>query len=276
MLRDGCLTNRSSRDRFVAASMCGKLSHHRGHKSVRLNSGVRRHSYSFATCGRERCVIKAVLFDFDGVLTTDKTGSVSTIRSLSRQTGLAEGALWHAFAPFNEHLLLGHTTHSAVWPEICARLGCDLDPSLLVRAFESTPIRHDLLAYAAELGSRYATAVITDNKADRMSCLCEYHSLTSIFNLVLVSAEHGSGKEHTSIFQRAVELLGVEPKQCIFVDNSERNLVAPASLGINTVYFNEVADTALSLAQVLNSRYGVAPRVTPNNSSKPTPLRGAA
>ncbi|WP_287595756.1 HAD family phosphatase [Thermomonas sp.] len=222
-------------------------------------------------------MIKAVLFDFDGVLTTDKTGSVSTIRSLSRQTGLAEGAVWDAFAPFNEQLLLGHTTHDAVWPEICARLGRELDPAVLVQAFESTPIRHDMLAYAAELSSGYATAVITDNKADRMSCLNDRYSLASIFSLVLVSADHGSGKEHTSIFERAVDLLGVEPEQCVFIDNSQRNLVAPAALGINTVYFNEAADTAQSLAQMLSSRHGVAaPRVTPNNSSKPTPLRGAA
>jgi len=217
------------------------------------------------------------MFDFDGVLTTDKTGSVSTIRSLGRQTGLSEEALWDAFAPFNEQLLLGRTTHHAVWPEICMRLGRDLDPLVLVQAFESTPMRHDMLAYAAELGSCYVTAVITDNKSDRMRCLSERHSLASIFNLVLVSAEHGSGKEHTSIFERAIELLGVEPEECVFVDNSERSLVAPAALGMNTVYFNEAADTAQSLAQLLSSRYGLAaPRVTPNNSSKPTPLRGAA
>lgn len=36
-----CLTIRSSRDRFVAASVCGKVSHRRGHKTARLNSGVR-------------------------------------------------------------------------------------------------------------------------------------------------------------------------------------------------------------------------------------------
>ena len=35
------LTIRSSRDRFVAATLCGKLSHRLGHEPVRLNSGVR-------------------------------------------------------------------------------------------------------------------------------------------------------------------------------------------------------------------------------------------
>ena len=35
-----CLTNRSSRDRFVAAPPCGTLSRRRGHKTARLNSGV--------------------------------------------------------------------------------------------------------------------------------------------------------------------------------------------------------------------------------------------
>ena len=222
-------------------------------------------------------MIRAILFDFDGVLTTDKTGSVSTIRSLSLEAGIGEEALWEAFAPFNERLLHGQTSHAAAWPEICERLGRHIDPLLLVKAFDSTPISHDMLHYAAALKTRYATALVTDNKADRMVRLTERHSLDSIFNPILVSAEHGSGKDHPSIFERALEVLEVAPKQCVFVDNSQRNLVAPASLGINTVYFNDAVDTAQSLGELLHSRYGViAPRVTPNNSFKPTPLRGAA
>ena len=212
-------------------------------------------------------MIKAILFDFDGVLTTDKTGSVSTLRSLSQQTGLGEDQLWEAFAPFNEHLLSGRTTHGVVWAEICDRLGQYLDPAMLTCAFDSTPIRHDMLCFAAGLRRHYSTGVITDNKADRMQRIIELHSLASIFNVILVSAEHGSGKEQPSIFESAVESLCVAPHECVFVDNSRRNLMAPAALGMHTLYFNDATDTAQSLAEVLSERYGiVAPRVPPNNS----------
>ncbi len=222
-------------------------------------------------------MIAAVLFDFDGVLTKDKTGSVSTIRSLSLQTGLREEALWDAFAPFNEELLYGHTTHAAVWPAICDRLGHQMDLSLLVEAFDSTPICHEMLSYAELLKPRYGTAMITDNKADRMDRLRTRYALDSIFQPILVSAELGSGKQQPWIFQRTLDLLATAPEQCVFIDNSQHNLVVPASLGINTVYFNESADTAESLAEVLRTRYGVvASQVTPNNSSKPMPLRGTA
>ena len=222
-------------------------------------------------------MIRAILFDFDGVLTTDKTGSVSTLRSLSQQTGISEDLLWEAFAPFNEHLLSGRTTHGAVWAKICDRLGQDLDPAILTRGFDSTPIRRDMLCFAAGLRRHYSTGIITDNKADRMQRLTELHSLASIFNIIIVSAEHGSGKEQPSIFESAVESLCVAPHECVFVDNSRRNLVAPAALGMHTLYFNDAIDTAQSLADVLSERYGiVAPRVPPNNSFKPNPLRGSA
>jgi len=222
-------------------------------------------------------VIAAVLFDFDGVLTTDKSGSVSTIRSLSLQTGLGEEALWDAFAPFNEELLYGRTTHADVWPAICDRLGHQMELSLLLQAFDSTPICHEMLGYAASLKPHYATAVITDNKADRMDRLRHRYALDTIFRPIIVSAEHGSGKQQPLLFERALELLATSPEQCVFIDNSHNNLVAPAALGINTVYFNESIDTAESLAELLRTRYGVvAPQVTPNSSSKPTPLRGAA
>ncbi|RYG98045.1 MAG: DUF2007 domain-containing protein [Alphaproteobacteria bacterium] len=46
-----CLTIRSSRDRFAAAEMALRLSHRRGRKAVRLNSGVRAHMKLLCSSG---------------------------------------------------------------------------------------------------------------------------------------------------------------------------------------------------------------------------------
>ena len=62
-------------------------------------------------------MIRAICFDFDGVLTTERSGSLSTLRSLSRHSGIGEERLWEAIGVFNEDLLFGRTTHAAIWPE---------------------------------------------------------------------------------------------------------------------------------------------------------------
>jgi putative hydrolase of the HAD superfamily len=85
-------------------------------------------------------VIKAVFFDYDGVLTTDKTGSLTTTRYLSEATGVDLAAVKATFGRHNSDLTLGRTTHHQIWPQICAALGKELDIGLLFEAFESTPV----------------------------------------------------------------------------------------------------------------------------------------
>ena len=108
--------------------------------------------------------IKAVLFDFDGVLTTDKTGSLTTTRYLSERTGIALPQVQSVFRKYNDDLTLGRTTHEQIWDSICAELGQSLSIDLLKAAFESTPMSAGMLRLAKELRARHSVGIITDNK----------------------------------------------------------------------------------------------------------------
>ncbi len=55
-------------------------------------------------------MIKAILFDFDGVLTIDKTGSQSIIKYLARITGISKDALKREYYKYNKDLLYGEIT----------------------------------------------------------------------------------------------------------------------------------------------------------------------
>src|SRR5690349_5903612 len=84
-------------------------------------------------------MIRFVFFDYDGVLTTDRTGSLTTCRYISAATGVPVEQLRRAFAVHQADLTLGRTTHERVWPDICARVGVPLPLGLLQEAFDSTP-----------------------------------------------------------------------------------------------------------------------------------------
>lgn len=205
-------------------------------------------------------MIKAICFDFDGVLTTDKSGSLTTLRSLSRQTGIAEDVLWEALRPFNDDLLLGRTTHARIWPQVGARLGHPLPMAALEIAFQDTPMNRPMLALARALRAQYAVGIITDNKADRMDFLCRQHGLANSFDPIVVSAEVGSGKDQPAIFAHALERLGVQAGECLFIDNTLKNLAAPAALGIKTLHFddgrNDVEALRIAIAQASAAALG--------------------
>ena len=139
-------------------------------------------------------MIKALFFDFDGVLTMDKTGSLTTTRYLSHATGIEHMRVKAAFARFNEDLIRGKCTHASIWDEVCRDIGTNIDIALLDRAFASTPIDDEMLALAKRLRCNYVVGMITDNKQDRMDCLERLHRLSSLFCPVVVSAAVGSTK----------------------------------------------------------------------------------
>ena len=183
--------------------------------------------------------VRAVLFDFDGVLTNDKTGSLTTTRYLSQRTGIELSKVQAAFRRFNNDLTLGRTTHAAVWGEICADLGQAVGLHLLEEAFASTPLSDRMLAVARGLRSRYAVGIVTDNKKDRIDALKRLHDLPRLFDPIVVSAEVGHGKDSPEIFLGALRLLRARPEECVFIDNSKDNLAAPAAIGIKTIYFDD-------------------------------------
>ena len=183
---------------------------------------------------------RALLFDLDGVLTTDKTGSRSTLRSLAQHTGLPEETLHAAYYRHNRALLAGRTTHQAMWPDFCREAGADVPFALLHTAFTETPMDADVLHLARDMkAAGCLIALVTDNKADRVEAILDHNGLRDLFDALSVSAQVGSGKEARAIFEDALRKLGVTPGECIFIDNTARNLVVPAEMGMATYLFDD-------------------------------------
>lgn len=185
-------------------------------------------------------MIKAILFDYDGVLTLDKTGALTTNRYLSKATGLQFDAVEKAFGVYNADLNLGRITYHDIWKAVCEDLQFDINISLLEQAFLSTPLNDELIALARKLKADYAVGIITDNKRDRIDCLRKAQGLDSLFDPIIVSAEQGESKQNAAIFQHALRYLGVEPAEVVFLDNTPSNLVAPRVLGMHTVFHDDV------------------------------------
>ena len=99
-----------------------------------------------------------------------------------------------------------------------------------------------MMQLAAELSARHRLGMITDNAADRMAALIAQHSLDTLFDPIVISANVGSQKDSPEIFEYALRLVGSKPSECVFIDNQARNLTVPASLGFKTHLFDPKAD----------------------------------
>jgi putative hydrolase of the HAD superfamily len=204
--------------------------------------------------------IRAIFFDYDGVLTTDKTGSISTCRHISQQTGLPLSEVLAAFRAHNLELTTGRRSHADVWPAICAVLGRKMSMDLLVEAFDSTPTNLEMNALARQLKRSHSVGIITDNKSDRIRRLRATQRLDEVFRPIVVSADVGCTKEDERIFRIALEQAGVEAGESIFIDNSRSNLAAAEAVGMHTIWFDDNANDVPALRRCLGERYGVVVR----------------
>ena len=75
--------------------------------------------------------------------------------------------------------------------------------------------------------------------------------LAELFDAVVISAEVGMRKPEERIFRHAVGLLGLDPAQCVFIDDIEANVQAAEALGMTGVLHTDPAATAGRLAELL-------------------------
>ncbi len=184
-------------------------------------------------------MIKAVLFDFDGVLTIDKTGSTTITHYIANTCGIPLENVKSSYYKFNKRLLLGETTHQEIWQDFCKSVGQDIDYNVLLDSFRFTRLDDRMIALVHRLKEKYLIGMVTDNKYDRIRTILDYRGLTPYFDVVAVSAYVHSCKDSRSIFEYVLNTLNVSACECVFIDNTEKNFVVPEQMGMSTILFND-------------------------------------
>jgi putative hydrolase of the HAD superfamily len=71
-----------------------------------------------------------------------------------------------------------------------------------------------------------------------------------LFDAVVISGEVGMRKPEPRIFLHTAELLGIDPAECVFVDDLEPNVKAAVGCGMTGIHHTHPADTVTRLTQL--------------------------
>lgn len=195
--------------------------------------------------------LRGLLVDWGGVLTNSPFDS---FRAFCEAEGLGPEEVTQRFRsdPSSRELLIGLETGTLPEEEFEARfaplLGVEA-PGLIDRLFAgATPDEAMLGAVrrAHEAGIR--TGLISNSWGTRRY---DRAALAELFDGIVISGEVGMRKPTPDIYTLGAREIGLEPSQCVFVDDLGFNLKPAAELGMATVHHVNAAETIAELERLL-------------------------
>jgi epoxide hydrolase-like predicted phosphatase len=171
-------------------------------------------------------MIKAILFDMVGVLVFKDVGyTPKTPDEINTQ---------------NIENLFNHLDDKKLISDIKEKLKLSYEE--IERAVRLIPEKYgkfeELWNLLPELKNKYKLAVVNNGNAVAKKYWKEKFDF-AIFDIFINSAEEGIKKPDPKIFLLACEKLNVKPEECLFMDDSLKNVKAAKNLGMKAIWWNK-------------------------------------
>lgn len=185
--------------------------------------------------------LKAIIFDFGGVFDRQHETLQGFAASAAR-LGLAPEALYatlYGGAAWAE-AKVGRINHR----QFLERVMRDIDPTahdvdaFHAALFAGRQLDAAVIAVARQLARRYPLALLS-NHTDELEALLDAHDLRTLFAVIINSAKVGVAKPDARAYQLALDGLGIQPHQALFIDDKPRNIVAAQALGIPSLLYSD-------------------------------------
>ena len=104
-------------------------------------------------------------------------------------------------------------------------------------------------------------ALLSNDVLDWNKYIMSYYGLNKYFTHIIVSSDVHVRKPDKAIYEIALNKIGLPPNNCVFIDNSVRNLLTAWEIGMDTILFNrdgenydgKIINSFNELAVMLNS-----------------------
>jgi putative hydrolase of the HAD superfamily len=204
----------------------------------------------------ERMAIRAVMFDFGGVISTSPFEAFS---HLEAERGLPAGFIRtvnasnpddNAWARLERAEIDVHA-FGAQWAAESRGLGHEIDGRLVLERLAGE-IRPQMVAAIKMCRTAYKTACLTNNflSAER-AVSAEVAEVYALFDAVLESRVLGVRKPDPRFYEIACATLGVRPEEAVFLDDLGVNLKPARALGMRTIKVTDPDQALSELEEIL-------------------------
>jgi HAD superfamily hydrolase (TIGR01509 family) len=187
--------------------------------------------------------IRAVIFDFGGVLVR-MVDDHPRLR-LAEQLGIPLSKLDNLvfFSDSAQKASRGVREARGIQPE-------DM-PGFLEQYWSADDVNWQLLDYIRKLHRHYRVGLLSNAWDDLRQTMHMRWNIVGLFDELIISAEVKMVKPNPRIFHLAVERLGVQPSEAVFIDDIEENVEAARREGLFAIRFQDTQKTLDELNRCL-------------------------
>lgn len=178
-----------------------------------------------------------LIFDIGGVIILQPKADWS---AKENRLGLKDGTIKRIFVDcFNKQTTDKNFNERKYFEENYSDiLSWEQYQNLIKDFFASEKVNEPLLEWTQKKKVEgYRIYALTNNTAVLEKLLKEKFKIEDIFDKVFNSAEIGLAKPDPKIFQYLLSQINANPEQCLFVDDSQRNVEAAGKLGLVSILF---------------------------------------
>jgi HAD superfamily hydrolase (TIGR01509 family) len=190
-------------------------------------------------------VIKAVIFDFFGVL--GLRGSASFRKIFFGD----DPVKFQKVEELQDQMGLGNLGYDEFIDQL-AILG-DVSRAQVLEYTENYQPNTELLDYIrSKLKPKYKIGIISNAGEDWVLKILGEKNI-QLFDDIVLSYKAGMIKPEPGIYELSVKNLGIEPEECVFVDDILRYCQGAEQLGMNTVWYQDFERMKAGLEKILAS-----------------------
>lgn len=182
---------------------------------------------------------RAILFDFGGVLltTVDETARHRWAERLGLDPVAMEAQIYES--DLMVRAMIGEVSVDEMWRGVGEMLGLDAEQAQALQTdfFQGDRLNEELLAFARRLEPHYKLAMLSNAWDNAREVFTDMFGLDEVFETMIISAEVGLAKPDPRIYHLALERVGVEPVEAVFLDDMRVNVKAARDVGMRAVLY---------------------------------------
>lgn len=197
--------------------------------------------------------IKAIIWDLGGVIV--RTEDATSREELALELGVnrydLETSVFGGEA--GHQAQRGEISSEALWHYNREKFGLSEDglKDFRRRFFGGDVVDYALVDYIRSLKGKFLTALLSNAFADLRNLVTDIWQFADAFETLIISAEEGVMKPDAKIYHIALERIGVEPDQAVFIDDFQHNIDGAEAAGMHGILFKNPEQVKAELKKLL-------------------------